>query len=117
MKHQSIGMIKSLNNFSSYENFAYHISLLRQFVSLQSRDNTNKDDDSVKGVSSVHGNNVWNSLKKRRGLDTSGGGGRGFDGSGGKGKWGGDNDLSVKSTGAVGMRRVVSATGMLSNMK
>ena len=102
-------MIKSLNNFSSYENFAYHISLLRQFVSLQSRDNANKDDDSVKGVSSVHGNNVWNSLKKRRGLDASGGG------KGGKG--GGDaNDWSVKSAGAGGMRRVVSATGMLSNM-
>jgi hypothetical protein len=112
-------MIKSLNNFRSYENFAYHISLLHQFVSLQSRDNANKDDDSVKGVSSVHGNNVWNSLKKRRGLDTSGGG-RGFDASGGGkgGKGGGDaNDWSVKSAGAGGMRRVVSATGMLSNMK
>jgi len=111
-------MIKSLNNFSLYENFAYHISLLRQFVSLRSRDNANKDDDSVKGVSSVHGNNVWNSLKKRRGLDTSGGG-RGFDASVGKGgKVGGDNnDWSVKSAGAGGMRRVVSATGMLSNMK
>jgi hypothetical protein len=101
-------MIKSMNNFSLYENFAYHISLLRQFVSLQARNNsssTNTDDNSVKGVSSVHGNNVWNSLKKKRGLD----------GSDGQGLGGGDADFSTKSSG--GMRRVASATGILSNMK
>ena len=30
-------MIQSLNNFDLYENYAYHISLLRQFVSLHSK--------------------------------------------------------------------------------
>ena len=32
-------MIQSLNNFDLYENYAYHISLLRQFVSLHSKGN------------------------------------------------------------------------------
>jgi hypothetical protein len=113
-------MIKSLADFDSYQNFAYHISLLRQFVSKSSSSNNNDDDDSVKRVSSVHGNNVWNTLKSRRGLDSSGGKGMG-GGGGGVGGMGDGGDLSTKSAGVGvgggGMRRIVSATGILSSMK
>jgi hypothetical protein len=108
-------MIKSLANFDSYQYFAYHISLLRQFVGKSSSSNNNDDDDSVKRVASVHGNNVWSTLKSRRGLDSSGG-----KGMGGGGRGTGDGgDLSTKSAGGGGggMRRIVSSTGMLSSMK
>ncbi|KAL3806154.1 hypothetical protein ACHAXA_011196 [Cyclostephanos tholiformis] len=108
---RSIEMIQSLANFSFYQNFAYHISLLRQFVSKTSSPNNNDDDDSIKRFSSVHGNNVWSTLKSRRGLDNSRGKGTGGSGVGGDG-----GDLSIKSVGG-GMRRIVSATGILSSMK
>lgn len=72
-------MIQSLNNFDLYENYAYHISLLRQFVSLHSKGIpiTNENNKLGQGRSSfvstsVHGNNVWKSMKNIRGLDGSG---------------------------------------------
>lgn len=103
-----IAMIQALKGFNLYENFAYHISLLRQFVSIHARNNASdpEDDDDAK-ISSVHGNNVWNSLKKKRGLGGSG--------------HGGDKDSSIKSAtnfkGSGSMRRISSATGALSAMK
>ena len=101
---QSMAMVQALKNFNLYENFAYHISLLRQFVSIHTRDKVaDSDDDSVKGISSVHGSNVWNSLKKKRGLGGSG--------------HGGDPDSSVKSNSSFkGMKRISTATGALSSM-
>jgi hypothetical protein len=72
-------MIQSLNNFDLYENYVYHISLLRQFVSLHSKGIpiTNENNKHGQGRSSfvstsVHGNNVWKSMKNIRGLDGSG---------------------------------------------
>lgn len=99
-----MAMVQALKNFNLYENFAYHISLLRQFVSIHTRDKVaDSDDDSVKGISSVHGSNVWNSLKKKRGLGGSG--------------HGGDPDSSVKSNSSFkGMKRISTATGALSSM-
>ena len=116
-------MIQSLVGFASYVNFAHHISLLRQFVSIHARNNDNStsaanEDDKVKSVSSVHGNNVWNSLKKRRGLDLSGSGHSGSARRGGfrAGTQGGQNaDLS--NNGGGGLIRIVSSTEMLSSMK
>mmetsp|Transcript_375 Transcript_375/g.723 ORF Transcript_375/g.723 Transcript_375/m.723 type:complete len:290 (-) Transcript_375:170-1039(-) len=103
-----IAMIQALKNFHMYENFAYHISLLRQFVSIHTRNNGGKgaDGDDDAQISSVHGNNVWSSLKKKRGLGGSG--------------HGGDRDSSTKSAnnfkGTGSMRRISSATGVLSAM-
>lgn len=91
-----IQMIEAQNNFKIYENFAYHISLLRQFVSIHTR-RTGGDGSSVGGdsiIKSVHGNNVWNSLKQRRGL------GGGLDSSGHH--RGGDPDSSVRSASSMG---------------
>jgi hypothetical protein len=74
-----ISMIQSLNNFDLYENYAYHISLLRQFVSLHSKGIPITNENNKRGQgrssfvsSSVHGNNVWKSMKNIRGLDGSG---------------------------------------------
>ena len=95
---QSVTMIRTLNNFSLYETFAYHISLLRQFVSLHTRNDQGRRQDrrdSDENISSVHGNNVWNALRKKRGLDSSG--------------HRGDADASTKSTmSGGGMRRNLS---------
>jgi len=108
-----MAMVQALKNFNLYENFAYHISLLRQFVSMHTRDNrsgkgSDGDDDSTKGISSVHGSNVWNSLKKKRGLGGSGHGASGH---------GGDPDGSTRSNNSFkGMKRISTATGALSSM-
>ncbi|KAL7535020.1 hypothetical protein ACHAXR_008017 [Thalassiosira sp. AJA248-18] len=98
-----IAMVKSMKTFALYETFAYHISLLRQFVSIHARNQGAGDNDDA-NISSVHGNNVWNSLKKKRGLDGSGKG---------------DPDSSIKSAGgsrSIGVRRISTATGNLSAM-
>ncbi len=119
-------MIKDLNNFNLYKAFAYHISLLRQFVSIHARSNPGgaggKGDGDDKNPSSVHGNNVWQSLRKKRGLGTSGHGSSGH-GSSGHGGWksgGNDPDYSTKSAivakSTGGLRRINTATGTLSTM-
>jgi len=104
----SIGMIKALKDFTTYESFAYHISLLRQFVSIHSRNNNSKDDGSSSPVvSSVHGNNVFASLKKKRGLGASTTKGENEPD---------DSGRSAKSMSMGGMRRVNTSTGRLSAM-
>eukprot|EP00580_Thalassiosira_gravida_P016237 CAMPEP_0201662330 /NCGR_PEP_ID=MMETSP0494-20130426/4442_1 /ASSEMBLY_ACC=CAM_ASM_000839 /TAXON_ID=420259 /ORGANISM="Thalassiosira gravida, Strain GMp14c1" /LENGTH=601 /DNA_ID=CAMNT_0048140661 /DNA_START=326 /DNA_END=2127 /DNA_ORIENTATION=- len=75
-----IVLIQALKNFNLYENFAYHISLLRQFVSLHTRNargGGRVGDSEDKEISSVHGQNVWSSLRKKRGLGGSHNGGGG----------------------------------------
>jgi hypothetical protein len=144
-------MIQSLNSFELYENYAYHISLLRQFVSLHSKGIPITTDSNKRGgqgrssfvSSSVHGNNVWKSMKNIRGLDGSGSirstSGRSSRrgslptitkstnnaGIGG-GEKGGvvvateDPNADLSNGGSKsgrGMRRIVSATGVLSSMK
>ena len=96
-------MIQALKNFNLYESFAYHISLLRQFVSIHGRNNPDGMDESEKGISSVHGNNVWSSFKKKRGLGASGHGG----GSSG------DPDSSIQSAKSVGNIRRINSTAAL----
>lgn len=104
----SIGMIKALKDFTIYESFAYHISLLRQFVSIHSRNNNSKDDGSSSPViSSVHGNNVFASLRKKRGLGASTTKGENEPD---------DSGRSAKSMSMGGMRRVNTSTGRLSAM-
>ncbi|KAL7549103.1 hypothetical protein ACHAWF_012375 [Thalassiosira exigua] len=102
-----IKMITELKNFEQYENFAYHIAMLRQFVSIQSRNNRGGLDGSDHSkVTSVHGNNVWMSLRKKRGLD----------GSSTKADpdWSSRSGTSYKGKATV--RRVNTATGNLSQM-
>ena len=143
-------MIQSLNNFDLYENYAYHISLLRQFVSLHSKGITITNENNKHGQgrssfvsTSVHGNNVWKSMKNIRGLDGSGS----IRSASGKSSRRGSLPMITKNntdTGAIGgekrgkvvatedeyadlsnggsksgrgMRRIVSATGMRSSMK
>jgi len=114
-----IGMIRALDGFAFYESFAYHISLLRQFVTIYSRGKGGNDLDgsthsdvsrrSVGRISSVHGGNVWNTFKSKRALEYSGHGQSSR----------GEADTSTKSTGAMrtgGMRRVNTATGALSGL-
>jgi hypothetical protein len=106
-----VTMIGSMKNFHFYQRFAYHISLLRQFVSLHAQNNNNNNsrgggNDAV--PSSVHGNNVWNSLKMKRGLGASV---HSKDGSGH-----GNTEILGLSMGMGGMRRIVTATGSLSTM-
>jgi hypothetical protein len=102
-------MIMGMSNFKVYVNFAYHISLLRQFVSTHTLKSGKSGGSSDETVSSVHGNNVWASLKKKRGLDSSGHG---------KGSDYADSSVrSVRSLGGMGgMRRVNTATGNLSSL-
>jgi len=103
-------MIQSLKNFASYENFAYHISLLRQFSRIHTGGGVaDADDDDDEKISSVHGSNVWKTLNKKKN----------HLGSSGHGK---DPDSSIKSTNSnsrkgMGMRRVATATGALSSMQ
>ena len=104
-------MIRSMKNFHFYQRFAYHISLLRQFVSLHAQNNNNSNsrgggNDAV--PSSVHGNNVWNTLKMKRGLGASV---HSKDSSGH-----GNTEILGMSMGMGGMRRIVTATGSLSTM-
>lgn len=95
-------MIRTLKDFNLYESFAYHISFLRQFVSSKRR--TQMDASESKSTKSVHGGNVWSSMRARRGLgDSSTRKGNAFN-----------NDMSIKSVG--GLRRVNTATGTLSNL-
>mmetsp|Transcript_31665 Transcript_31665/g.54006 ORF Transcript_31665/g.54006 Transcript_31665/m.54006 type:complete len:301 (+) Transcript_31665:2-904(+) len=101
-------MIQAQKNFNLYQSYAYHISLLRQFVSIQTRSKISDKDagDNCKEASSVHGSNVWNSLKKKRGIDFSG--------------HGKDKDSSVRSatsfqsTGRI--KRISTATRAISTM-
>jgi hypothetical protein len=112
-------MIRALDGFALYESFAYHISLLRQFVTIYSRGKGGNDLDgsthsdvsrrSVGRIASVHGGNVWNTFKSKRPLEYSGHGQSSR----------GEADTSTKSTGAMrtgGMRRVNTATGALSGL-
>lgn len=119
INHRSISMIRSQRDFDLYQNFAYHISLLRNFVSIHSKNKGDGDDDDRK-ITSVHGNNVWSSLKKKRGLGDSGKGSSGHGASGHGGSRHGGNqhqDLSTRTTGGLGgIRRVSTATGTLSAM-
>lgn len=141
-----IAMIQSLNSFDLYENYAYHISLLRQFVSLHSKGITITNENNKRGQdrssfvsTSVHGNNVWKSMKNIRGLDASGSirsaSRRGSlptitKNNTNTGAIGGEKRVGVVakedqyadlsnsgSKSRRGMRRVVSATGVLSSMK
>jgi len=117
-------MIRSLKDFSLYESFAYHISFLRQFVSTKTRTrqgskkgglfNMDGSNNSIKHTSSVHGGNVWSSMRVIRGLGDSST--RKGDSSTRKGNANGAlyNDMSVKSAG--GMRRVNTATATLSSL-
>jgi serine/threonine protein kinase len=113
---EAVKMIRSLKDFKLYESFAYHISFLRQFVSTKTRTRQgskkgvlfNMDgSNSIKHTSSVHGGNVWSSMRVRRGLG---------DSSTRKNNTNGmfANDMSVKSVG--GLRRVNTATGTLSTL-
>ncbi len=105
-----VAMIKSMKNFHFYQRFAYHISLLRQFVSLHSQDSSTRGGGNNDAIpSSVHGNNVWNSLKKKRGLGASG---HSKDGSG----HGNTDTLNMSMGMGLSMRRIVTATGSLSTM-
>lgn len=106
-----VNMIKTLKDYFLYESFAYHISFLRQFVSTsrRTRQGSKKGglfqgdgSNSVRNTS-VHGGNVWSSMRKKRGLG---------DSSTRKGNIFGDT--SVRSAG--GMRRVNTATGTLSTL-
>ena len=109
---ETMKMIKRLKDFNHYETFAYHISNLRQFVATQkhTRQGSTKrglfskldGSDSLRNRS-VHGGNVFNSMRVRRGLDNS------STRRGSK-----FIDLSVKSVG--GLRRVNTATGTLSTL-
>ena len=104
-------MIRAQKNFNVYESFAYHISFFRQFVSSKRRVRQGSkkgvfqmDASESKSTRSVHGGNVWSSMRARRGLgDSSTRKGNAFN-----------NDMSVKSAG--GLRRVNTATGTLSNI-
>ncbi len=106
-------MIRSLKDFNFYESFAYHISFFRQFVSTSKRTRQgskkgglfNLDGSNSIRNTSVHGGNVWSSMRKKRGLG---------DSSTRKGNVYHSNDASVKSVG--GMRRVNTATGTLSTL-
>lgn len=107
-----MNMIKTLKDFNFYESFAYHISFLRQFVSTKGRTRQGSKksglfqgdgSNSIRNTS-VHGGNVWSSMRKKRGLG---------DSSTRKGNVFG-NDISVRSAG--GMRRVNTATGTLSTL-
>lgn len=103
--------IQALKSFKLYENFAYHISLLRQFASVHTRYTSGgkgSDGDDEK-ISSVHGSNVWSTMvRKKKHLGSSG--------------HGGDPDTSTKSTKSnnsfkgIGMRKISTATGALSSM-
>jgi hypothetical protein len=101
-------MILSLKHFQFYKQFAYHISLLWQFVSLHSQNRNSDENSSI--PSSVHGGNVWNTMRKKRGLGASG---HSKDGSGHGGK---EYDFSTGKGVGMGMRRIVTATGSLSAM-
>ena len=92
--HYSIAMIQSLNNFNLYENFAYHISLLRQFErSGRMGGGGVGDDDGSEVISSVHGNNVWSTFKKKKENNRR---------LGASGHSGGDPDNSIKSAKSTG---------------
>jgi len=102
-------MIQALKSFNMYENFAYHISLLRQFASIYTKNvNGGKvvDGNDDEQISSVHGSNVWSTMvRKKKNLGSSG--------------HGGDPDTSTKSNSSFkvgGMRKVCTATGALSSM-
>lgn len=111
-----------MTGYSSYQTYAYHISMLRQFVSLyggkkvsdsNNLDSSQSSDKSIGKISSVHGGNVWNTFKSsrmvhgrlgdrstiiddsvsRRGLDSS-----------------------RRSLPSGGMRRINTATGALSSL-
>lgn len=89
-----IAMIQSLNNFNLYENFAYHISLLRQFErSGRTGGGGVGDDDGSEVISSVHGNNVWSTFKKKKENNRR---------LGASGHSGGDPDNSIKSAKSTG---------------
>jgi hypothetical protein len=109
---ETLKTIRSLKDFSSYKTFAYHISFLRQFVESNEKHTRQGPkrgglDSSGSGVknktSSVHGGNVWTSMRVKRGLnDSSTRKARNFN-----------QDSSIaKSTG--GLRRVNTATASLS---
>jgi hypothetical protein len=106
-------MIRSLKDFNFYESLSYHISFFRQFVSTSKRTRQgskkgglfNLDGSNSIRNTSVHGGNVWSSMRKKRGLG---------DSSTRKGNVYNSNDVSVKSGG--GMRRVNTATGTLSTL-
>ena len=112
--------------FSSYENYAYHISMLRQFVSLS---NGNPDDKqrqtAISGSDcyqkspervSVHGGNVWSTLKSTRKLAVRNtrASTRDIDDSMGSAR---SRDSSIRSQSAKGFKRIHSATGALSSLR
>ena len=107
--------------YASYENYAYHISMLRQFVSIsrgkkdsngKTLDTSQSSDRSIGKISSVHGGNVWNTFKSSRKVSVNRGGrlARDNDDSARGG------DLSVRSQPGGGMRRINTATGALSSL-
>ncbi|KAL7476992.1 hypothetical protein ACHAW6_002815 [Cyclotella cf. meneghiniana] len=129
----AIKRIQSLEAYTSYDNYAYHISMLRQFVSYsranQSGDDKNLDesqssDKSIGRISSVHAGNVWGTFKSRKRMHSSA---RGVNGDV-LGKHGGDmsvrsqfdkgygRDCGVRSQPGKGLRRISTATGALNSL-
>ena len=119
--YNSIKQIESMQAYASYESYAYHISMLRQFVSLSRAKNDNdqntldtsqSSEKSIGKISSVHGGNVWNTFKSSRRISVNRGGrlSRDHDDSARGG------DLSVKSQPGGGIRRINTAAGALSSL-
>jgi hypothetical protein len=109
--------------FKSYENYAYHVSMLRQFVSLSSGtkgvngnnlDSSGHSDKSIGKVSSVHGGNVWNTFKSSRKMNVRRGDRSTKDLDDSNSRRG--VDLSARSQPGRVMRRINTATGALSGM-
>ena len=98
-----------MSAYTSYESYAYHISMLRQFVSLSSSRAKNDINQNTLDTS-VHGGNVWNTFKRSR-INLNGGG-----------RWSRDIDdsastrgidASVKSLPGRGIRRINTTAGAL----
>lgn len=124
-----IERIQSIEAYISYANYAYHISMLGQFVyySHANRDgNENTLDESLSSdksigrISSVHAGNVWSTFKSRKRMQSHArgindisskqGGDLSFRDQSGKGYLA---DLSVRSQPSQGLRRINTATGAL----
>ncbi|KAL3797643.1 hypothetical protein HJC23_013475 [Cyclotella cryptica] len=112
-----IKRIQSLEAYTSYDNYAYHISMLRQFVSY-SRANRGGDDNtldesqasekSIGRISSVHAGNVWSTMKSRKRMQSQYGGDMSVRSQYDLGYC---RDCSVRSQPSRGLRRINTAMG------
>ena len=111
--------------FTSYENYAYHISMFRQFVSLSNGNpNDRQRQTAISGSHrydqrpervSVHGGNVWSTFKSTRKVSVRNARAstRDMDDSMGSRQ---SRDSSIRSQSAKGLRRINTATGALSSL-